>query len=517
MDELRSHLSGSWQSGTGEPQILYNPATEEAVATCCATGLDLEAGLDFARREGGSALRKLSLAQRGQLLQTLASTIHEHREALIELAISNGGNTRSDAKFDIDGASATLSYYAGLAAAKGDAMVHEDGEMLQLGQSRRFVGRHAWLPRNGVAVLINAFNFPAWGFGEKAACALLAGMPIVVKPATSTACVAARLVEIAVDKMPAGTLSSVVGSAHVLPTLLGYQDVISFTGSSQTAGRLRALPQVASGAVRLNVEADSLNAAVLGPDIEAGSDTYNMFLRDVSREMTQKAGQKCTAIRRVFTSSAIRERVRDDLVERLGAVRVGNPAAAGVKMGPVATAQQRRDVLAGIEVLASQTRKVFGSEHAELVGTQDGKGYFVPITLLESDTPDVPGVHDDEVFGPVATLMGGVDDAATAGTWVAKGQGGLVCSIYTDDRSYAGAMLAEVGPHHGRVMFASTKIADQAPSPGTVLPSMNHGGPGRAGGGEELGGWYGTGLYAQRVAVQGDRGMLDAMLGKATS
>jgi oxepin-CoA hydrolase/3-oxo-5,6-dehydrosuberyl-CoA semialdehyde dehydrogenase len=512
MHELRSYLNGSWQTGDGKVQTLFNPATEEQVANCCASGLDLQSGLDFARREGGPALRQLTLSQRGGLLRSLASAIHDHREELIDLAMINGGNTRSDAKFDIDGASGTLAYYAELAEAKGDAKILDDGQMVQLGQSRRFVGRHAWLPRTGVAVLINAFNFPAWGFGEKAACALLAGMPIIVKPATSTAWVAARLVELAIDRVPAGVISAVIGSAHELPTLLDYQDVISFTGSSGTAAQLRSLPKVSAGAVRLNVEADSLNAAVLGPDVEAGSDTYEMFLRDVRREATQKAGQKCTAIRRIFTTSAIHERVRDDLVERLAATRVGNPATEGVKMGPLATAQQQRDVSAGIEALAAATQRVLGADTAPV---EAGKGYFVPVSLFDSETPDVPRVHSDEVFGPVVTLMGGVDDAATAGRWIAEGKGGLVCSVYSDDRVYAAQMLAQVAPHHGRVMFGSAKIAAQAPSPGTVLPSMNHGGPGRAGGGEELGGWHGVGLYSQRVAIQGARGMLDAMLGKA--
>jgi oxepin-CoA hydrolase/3-oxo-5,6-dehydrosuberyl-CoA semialdehyde dehydrogenase len=300
-----------------------------------------------------------------------------------------------------------------------------------------------------------------------------------------------------------------------LPGLLGDQDVIAFTGSSGTARRLRSLEGVQSGAVRLNVEADSLNAAVLGPDVDDDSDTYELFLSQVSREMTQKAGQKCTAIRRILVPRERREQVRDALIDRLGGIVVGNPAADGVRMGPVATAQQQRDVRAGIEQLRSVASVALGDGELEPRGVDAGKGYFVPITLLETDDPDgAEPVHDIEVFGPVATLLGCDSDPEHLGALLARGKGGLVSSIYSDDRAFCGAMLASAGAHHGRLCFGSRKIAGQAPSPGMVLPGLVHGGPGRAGGGEELGGLRGLGLYSQRLAVQGARPMLDAMLGK---
>jgi 3,4-dehydroadipyl-CoA semialdehyde dehydrogenase len=511
MQALSSYVAGSWQAGKGEGSTLYNPSSEEPVARASSEGLDLAAALGFARDKGGPALAALTFAERGKLLAEMARRIHEHRDALIELAMKNGGNTRSDAKFDVDGAMGTLAHYAELGAQLGDVRILADGDAVQLGRSPRLAGRHVYVPRAGVAVLINAFNFPAWGLGEKAACALLAGVPVVVKPATSTAWVAHRIVEIVADALPAGALSLVCGSAHELPGLLGAGDAISFTGSSDTALRLRALPNVQSAAVRLNVEADSLNSAVLGADVEPGSDTYELFLADVVREIRHKTGQICTAVRRIFVPEALRERVRDDLADRLRAVTAGDPFADGVHMGPVASAQQKRDVTAGIARLAEHARRVVGGDVAP-VGAPAGKGYFVPTTLFEANDPGAAVFHELEVFGPVATLLTAPDDPAALSRLVAKGGGSLVCSAYTDDRKTAAALVLGLAPHHGRLVLGSQKIAGQAVGPGTVLPQLIHGGPGRAGGGEELGGLRGLAFYSQRTALQGDRALLDAIL-----
>ena len=498
MHTLKSLVAGHWVAGSGKPQSLENPTTEEVIAETCAAGLDLASALEHSRATGGVALRALSLAERGAILADMARRIHDHRRELLDIAMSNGGNTRSDAKFDVDGASATLAHYAELAASFGDRRYLVDGDAVQVGSSPRLSGRHVWLPRRGVALLINAFNFPAWGFGEKAACALLAGMPVIVKPATSTAWVAQRMVEIVADAAPPGAVSMVCGSAHDLPTMLGYGDMIS-------------LPEVLSRAVRLNIEADSLNAAVLGPDVD--EDTYDLFLRDVVREMTQKTGQKCTAIRRVFVAESLLDRVRDDLVDRLGQTVMGDPFADGVRMGPLATRQQHRDVRDGIDRLAEHAEVLLDGREGAATGS-DGKGYFVGPTLLQASDPATDIVHDLEVFGPVATLLPAPDDTAALCALVARGRGGLVCSFYSDDRRWAAEMLAGAAPHHGRVVFGSKKIAGKALSPGLVLPQLLHGGPGRAGGGEELGGLRGLALYSQRVAVQGDRALIDAMLGK---
>jgi oxepin-CoA hydrolase/3-oxo-5,6-dehydrosuberyl-CoA semialdehyde dehydrogenase len=517
METLKSYVGGEWIAGTGQKSILVNPTTEEPLAETSTAGVDFGKAVAYARAEGGPALRALSFAQRGELLRAMSRAIHAQRDALIEIAVRNAGNTRSDAKFDIDGATGTLAAYADLGRELGDQRFLLDGDGVQLGRSPRFFGQHVLVPRNGVAVHVNAFNFPAWGLAEKAACAILAGMPVVSKPATSTAMLAFRIMEILVEGkvLPPGVLSFVAGSPGDLLSHLGGQDVLAFTGSSDTGAAIRLMPNIAKSSVRVNVEADSLNGAVLGPDVSPGSDTYTMFLKDVVRDVTQKAGQKCTAIRRVFAPRAILEQVQADLVDRLAEARVGDPAAEGVTVGPLATAQQLRDVRAGIERLARESKIVTGGLGPfEKVGVSGDKGYFVPPTLLVNDAPDrAREVHEHEVFGPAATLLPYDGAAASAVAEVQKGGGGLVCSVYSDDRAFVGEVLFGIAPFHGRLVLGSEKIADQTPGPGTVLPQMIHGGPGRAGGGEELGGVRGLSFYSQRVALQGARPVLDALLG----
>ena len=516
METLESYVAGEWTRGQGTMVTLVNPTTEEPLAQTNTEGIDFARTLSFARTEGGAALRALTFAQRGDLLRATSRAIHAERDALIEIAIKNGGNTRSDAKFDIDGATATLAAYADLGHELGETRVLIDGDGIQLGRAPRFVGQHVRLPRAGVAVHVNAFNFPAWGLAEKAACALLAGMPVVSKPATSTALLAFRIMKLITEAgiLPRGALSFIAGSPGDLLSHLGAQDVLAFTGSGDTGATLRRLDGVVVRSVRVNVEADSLNGAVLGPDVEPGSETYAMFLRDVVRDMTQKAGQKCTAIRRVFAPQGVAPRVEEDLVERLREAKVGDPALDGVVVGPLATAAQLRDVRAGIERLAAESKVAFGAGPFERLGTSGEKGYFVPPTLLVSESPDkARAVHEHEVFGPVATLLPYPGDPASVVAMVARGGGGLVSSIYSDDRTFTGDVLLGIAPYHGRIMLGSEKIADQAPGPGTVLPQMIHGGPGRAGGGEELGGLRGLSFYSQRTAVQGSRPILEAILG----
>lgn len=516
MKSAQSRLEGRWVSGSGRVETLLNPATEEPLAEVRSEGLDRRVALDFARTRGGPALRSMSFAARGAMLGAMCEAIQAHREELIELAVANGGNTRSDAKFDIDGATFTLSTYADLGKALGETKILVDGEGVQLGRTPRFHGQHLRVSRQGVAVHINAFNFPAWGLAEKAAVALLAGMPVLTKPATSSALVAHRIVEILVEKdaLPDGALSLLLGSAGDLLAHLGPQDALAFTGSSTTGELIRAMPAVIRNSVRVNVEADSLNAAVLGPDGEPGSELYDYFLKDVLRDMTQKAGQKCTAIRRVLVPQLFADRVRDDLVDRLSGVVVGNPAADGVRMGPVATAQQHKDVREGIDALARDGRLVFGNGAVKPVGAPDGKGYFVSPVLLEVEPgAAAPTVHSREVFGPVATVVpygGAADEAASI---VARGQGGLVSSVYSEDVAFTTELVLGLAPFHGRVFLGSAKIAEQSPGPGTVLPTLVHGGPGRAGGGEELGGLRGLEFYMQRVAVEGSRPLIERIVG----
>jgi 3,4-dehydroadipyl-CoA semialdehyde dehydrogenase len=516
METLQSYLGGEWIAGSGKMNILVNPTTEEPLATTTTEGLDFGKAVGFARREGGENLRALTFRERGEILRAMSRALHAHRDALIEVAIKNAGNTRSDAKFDIDGASGTLAFFADLGKELGDARFLVDGDGVQLGRSPRLFGQHVSVPRRGVAVHINAFNFPAWGLAEKASVALLAGVPVVSKPATSTALLAYRIMQIFTEEglLPRGALSFVAGAPGDLLTHLGGEDMVAFTGSSDTGAAIRLLPNIGRCSVRVNVEADSLNAAVLGPDVTEGSDTYNLFLKDVVRDITQKAGQKCTAIRRIFAPAGLLSRVQDELVFRLREAKVGDPALDGVTVGPLATAAQLSSVRAGIERLAAEAKIVLGKGPFDKVGVEGDKGYFVPPTLFVHDALEsARAVHEHEVFGPAATLLPYDGTAAQAIEALRLGGGGLVCSIYSDDRAFTAEMLFGAAPYHGRIMLGSEKIADQSPGPGTVLPQLIHGGPGRAGGGEELGALRGLAFYSQRVALQGSRPILEAILG----
>lgn len=513
MKELASFVSNDWVTGTGARATLVNPATEEALASASTGGIDMAAALAFARDVGGPALRARSFAERGELLEKTSKTLHAARDELIGLAIANGGNTRSDAKFDIDGATATLMAYAELGKKLGDRRLLTDGEPTDLAGSR-LQGHHLLAPRHGAAVHIGAFNFPAWGWAEKAACALLAGMPVVTKPATATALLAHRTVELVVEAgiWPRGALSFLCGSAGDLLDHLGWSDVVAFTGGSSTALGIKRTERLLAQGVRVNVEADSLNAAVLLPKHEDA--TLRAFVRDVARDMTQKTGQKCTAIRRVLVPSEHLGTVRELLAEALTVIKIGDPALEEVRMGPVATAAQKRDVNAGVEKLRAATKVAWGDpSRVQALGVAEGVGYFVPLLLLEAeDALAATAVHEHEVFGPVATLLPYDGSAEHAVRIVRAGQGGLVSSIYGDDRAELASLVREIAPWHGRLVVVDAKIADKSIPPGTVLPQLVHGGPGRAGGGEELGGLRGMALYQQRTAVQGNGPLIAKLL-----
>jgi oxepin-CoA hydrolase/3-oxo-5,6-dehydrosuberyl-CoA semialdehyde dehydrogenase len=515
---LSSFVQDAWVPGQGALASLFNPATEEELARTGTGGIDFAAALEHARKSG-QALREMTFAERGAALRALSKMLHGHRDELIGLAIQNGGNTRSDAKFDIDGAIATLAHYGDLGAQLGSLRVLRDGEAVQLGRTARYAGIHFWSPREGVAVHINAFNFPAWGMAEKLATALLAGMPVISKPATSSALVAFRAAQLCVEAkaLPAGTFSFLCGSAGDLLDRLNTNDVVAFTGGAQTAEKLRL--QLAPRGVRLNVEADSLNSALLGPDVEPGSASWDIFIADVSRDITQKAGQKCTATRRIFVPQERIAAVQEALIERLSAIKVGDPANAEVTMGPLATRDQLRDIKAGLARLRVEATSVFGGDGtvAPLSG-DPSKGFFIgPMLLLCKDPHAAVALHRDEVFGPAATicpLQSGSTSAQAreAVALIKRGGGSLVCSVFSDDRAFLSEAVLGLASAHGRVYLGSEKVAGQTFGPGTVLPQLVHGGPGHAGGGEELGGLRGLAFYSQRTALQGDRALLDAIV-----
>ncbi len=509
-------------AGAHEGQALLNPATEETIATADSSGIDLANAVAYARNEGGAALGALTFRARGVLLSKLTAELSQKRELLIDSAMKNGGATRGDAKFDVDGAIGTLAAYAKLAEDLPDTKILADGPGAQLGRSPRFFGQHVFLPRAGVAVFVNAYNFPAWGFAEKAACALLAGMPIMVKPATATAHTAYLMARVLIDSgiAPRGSVSFIAGAAHDLVDHLGSQDVLAFTGSAATGRKFLGKRNIVEQRVPVNIEADSLNSAVLGSDVDLGSECFSLFVKDVVRDVTQKTGQKCTAIRRVMVPEGRIDDVSQELSGRFAELKVGNPALSEVGMGPLVSRTQLSDVRAGVTLLREDADLVFGAPDApvEALGAPAGKGFFHPIIVLRArDAHGAARVHSHEVFGPVVTLLSYSGHPEEAIALVRRGEGSLVSSIYSDDRKFTEAMVLGIAPFHGRIYLGSGKVADHTLGPGTVLPLSVHGGPGRAGGGEELGGLRGVLHFMQRTALQGYRPVLEAISGQKAS
>jgi 3,4-dehydroadipyl-CoA semialdehyde dehydrogenase len=507
MKKLENYVAGRWVAGSGVDAVLTNPATEEALVEASTEGIDRRAMLDHARRTGGETLRGMTFAQRGALLESWSKALHGAREELIAIAMANGGNTRGDAKFDLDGAIGTLAAYAEIGKSLGERKERWDGEAIDMGRTSRMSGRHVFLPRRGVAVHVNAFNFPAWGLAEKAACAILAGMPVVTKPATISAMLAHRIVELLVEKglVPAGVLSLLCGGAGDLLDHLDYQDCLAFTGSARTGHAMRTHPRVLERGVRVNIEADSLNAAVLAPDVDPEVETFDFFVQQVAGEMTQKAGQKCTAIRRILVPLAAREAFVERLRDQLARIVVGNPAAESVRMGPLAGPGPLADTRAALAELLRCTKVALGDPRkAGGEGAPAGKGAFLHPLLLTAESADsAPAVHAVEAFGPVATMIPYDGSPAEAARIVGLGQGSLVSIFYTDDREFASGLVAGMGACQGRLVWGSKRTAGAAPGPGAVFPLFVHGGPGRAGAGEELGGLRGLDFYSQRVAIQG--------------
>jgi oxepin-CoA hydrolase/3-oxo-5,6-dehydrosuberyl-CoA semialdehyde dehydrogenase len=513
MEILTSYLVGTWQSGHPRAaRDVVDPWNGTVLARVSAAGLDFAAACRHAREVGGPALRALGFDRRGALLANLAAAIHEHRDELIALSARNAGSTRGDAKFDLDGATGTLTAYAALGKRLGARRFLTDGDGEQIGRTPRFWAEHVRVPRTGVAVHVNAFNFPGWGMAEKMACALLAGVPVIEKPGEQTALVAHRIARIVVASgiLPAGAFQFVCGGIEDLFDHLGPQDCVAFTGSSATGHKVRAHPVLLARGVRVNVEADSVNAAVLAPDVDADAAVYEDFLAYLVTDLTQKAGQKCTAVRRVLVP---RERV-DEVVEHLGEQlrrqKVGDPSSDDTRVGTLTDARQLEHVRAGLARLRQVADVRFGGDVPQ--GPYPAQ---VAPTLLVAKDVESDALHTEEVFGPVATIVPYDGTAAAAARLVNRSGGGLVVSLYSNDPEWTEAAVLELAPCHGRVWIGSDKVKGQALAPGMVLPSLVHGGPGRAGGGEELGGVRGLDFYMQRTAVQGFQGFVQRRFGRA--
>ncbi len=519
-ESLESYLSGRWVRGEGVETRLVDPVKGDELATVSAKGVDLKGALDYARKQGQGGLRNLGYAERAKLVGAVADVLVANRPRYEEIAIANSGNTKTDAAIDIDGGIGTLKYYARLGQNLGEARMLLDEKPVRLAKAENYQAIHLMLPRRGVAVHINAFNFPSWGLWEKAAVSLLAGVPVLAKPASSTALLAHAMVKdvIAAKVLPDGALSLLCGGAGELLGALTSEDVIAFTGSADTAVRVRGHANVVGKSVPVNIEADSINAALLAPDAAAGGAAFDAFVREVVREMTVKAGQKCTAIRRIFVPADKADAVADALAAKLKGTKVGDPRQEDTRMGPVVTRGQQAAAFEGIRRLAAEAAVICGGVEApSLDGIDKNKSAFVAPTLLKAKDPGAAqAVHAVEVFGPAATIVP-YRDEQDACALIARGGGSLVASVYGEDKELLGRIVSEIGPGHGRILAVDPAIAGAHTGHGIVMPQCNHGGPGRAGAGEELGGLYGLRFYHQRLAVQGSSDMLAGLQAKAAS
>jgi oxepin-CoA hydrolase/3-oxo-5,6-dehydrosuberyl-CoA semialdehyde dehydrogenase len=513
MTVLRSYVGGQWVSPSEDGAPVHDAVTGEEVARISSAGIDMGAALHYGRTVGGPALRDLSFHERAALLKAVGGMLRDNRDELYALSARTGA-TLFDSKFDIDGGiGVTLSYASKAKRELPNEKIFVEGPPEQLGKGGQFFGQHILTPLRGVAVQINAFNFPVWGPLEKFAPAFIAGVPTLVKPASQTAYLTARLVELIVESglLPDGALQLICGSAGDLLDHLGEHDLVGFTGSASTAQRLRAHPTVVSKSVRFNAEADSLNCSILGPDAAPGSPEFDLYVKALVTEMTVKAGQKCTAIRRAFVPS---DRV-DDVIEatraRLAKVTVGNPADESVRMGALASLEQREEVRRSLKALQSVGRIVFGDpEQVDVVGADAERGAFLSPILLRADDAAAEEVHSVEAFGPVSTLIG-YRDAIDVVDLAARGRGSLVGSVVTGDPDFAREVVLGVAPWHGRLLVLDQDDAAESTGHGSPLPMLVHGGPGRAGGGEEMGGIRGVLHHMQRTAVQASPKVLGAV------
>ena len=502
---LKNYALGQWTAGEGKGQDLFNAVTGEKIAETSSKGLDFGEMMDYARTVGGPTLRKMTFHERGRMLKALALHLMSIKNKFYGSSAQSGA-TKVDSWIDIEGGIGNLFAYASLRKQFPDETFYVDGEHAPLSKGGSFIGQHICVPKQGVAIHINAFNFPVWGMLEKIAVNLLAGVPAIVKPATVTCYVTELMVKEIVDAkiLPEGSLQLICGSARGILETVTSQDLVTFTGSATTGRMLKSHENIINECVPFNMEADSLNCCVLGEDVNPGDIEFDIFIKEVQREMTVKAGQKCTAIRRIIVPANKAEDVQIALGKRLAKTTIGDPAVEGVRMGSLAGLEQREEVRERVLELAKSQEIVFGDlNDFEVVGADKEKGAFLsPILFLNNDPFTKTDCHNIEAFGPVSTIMPykGIDEAIE----LAKmGKGSLVCSIITADDTIAREFVMGAAANHGRILILNADCAKESTGHGSPMPLLSHGGPGRAGGGEEMGGMRGVMHYLQRTAIQG--------------
>ena len=515
MSVLPSYVRGGWVTPQAEGRPMTDAVTGEEIGRLATDGIDMAAVAAYGRDTGGPALRELSFHQRASLLKALAGYLREHRKELYAVSARTGA-TLGDSKFDVDGGIGVLAAYASLGKrelpASGPWL---DGDLAPLSKGGTFVGQHVLTPLRGVAVQVNAYNFPCWGPLEKLAPAFLAGVPSIIKPATPTAFLSAELVRLIVDSgvLPEGSVQFLAGSVGDLFDHLTEQDLVSFTGSASTARQLRTHPVLSARAVRFTAEADSLNCSILGPDAVKGTTEFDLFVKQLVTEMTVKAGQKCTAIRRAFVPAELLDDVAAAASDRLAKVTVGHPAAEGVRMGALASLEQREEVRRSLKALLDAGSVVFGDpENVSVVDADAELGAFISPVLLKAD-PERSEPHEVEAFGPVSTLMPYTSTEQVVG-FAARGGGSLAGSVVSADKEFVREVVLGAAPFHGRLLVLDAEDAKESTGHGSPMPQLVHGGPGRAGGGEEMGGIRGVLHHMQRTAVQGSPAVLSAVTGR---
>lgn len=503
--KLQNYALGDWVSGEGDGKPLHHAITGEVIATASSTGLDFNAMMQYARSVGNPALRKMTFHERGRMIKALALYLTERKEKFYELSYATGA-TRIDSWIDIDGGIGNLFAYSSLRKQFPNESYYVDGDYAPLSKNGTFIGQHLMVPKEGVAIHINAYNFPIWGMLEKIAVNLLAGVPAIVKPATITSFLTESMVkEIHASKiLPPGALQLICGSANGILDHVESQDVVTFTGSASTGKMLKAHPRLLDEAVPFNMEADSLNAAILGEDAKPGTAEFDIFIKEVRKEMTVKCGQKCTAIRRIIVPEDLVEDVQIALSQQLAKTTIGDPQVEGVRMGALAGKSQVTEVREKVTELLKDSEKVYGDlDQFEVSGADKEKGAFLsPILLLNNDPFNKLASHEVEAFGPVSTIMPykNLDEAIQLSK---LGKGSLVCSLTTYNDELARDFVLGAASHHGRILVLNRDCAKESTGHGSPMPLLVHGGPGRAGGGEEMGGKRGVNHYMQRTAIQG--------------